>query len=184
MNPGANNNGRYEIDVTDTTSLEGDDPHVLSPAEVNYRLLEHRTSISSPAPKGLFSSVGAKAGQQMKHGISQFGVRPMEMIQNDFHNGVEAVRDGVKAVDKIANSFEKIADACQGLFSNVAGAMIILSLNVALYTLPHVGSDAIYQSRVLMIVNQVVVIVTYYMIFLVVFIFSHRVLMQYCNSLN
>jgi hypothetical protein len=174
--PGTNNNGRDEIEVTDTTSSDGDDPHILSPAENNYRSSEHRTSISSPAPKGLFSSVGARAGQQMKHGISQFGVKPMEMIQEDLHNGV-------RAVDKIANSFEKIANTIQG-FSIVPGVMVILSFNLALNTLPHVGSDVIYQSPVTMMVNQVVVILTYYMIFLVVFIFSHRELMQYCNSSN
>jgi hypothetical protein len=178
-----NNNGRDEIEVTDTTSSEGDDPHILSPAEDNNRSLDHRTLISSPVPKGLFSSVGARAGQQMKHGISQFGVKPMEMIQEDLHNGVETVREGVRAVDKIANSFEKIANTIQG-FSIVPGVMIILSFNLALNTLPHVGSDVIYQSPVMMMVNQVVVILTYYMIFLVVFIFSHRELMQYCNSSN
>lgn len=177
-NPETNNNCRDEIEVTDTTSSEGEDQHLQSPTTRNLRRPSNRRALilaSSPPPKGLFSSVGAKAGQQMKHGISQFGVKPMEMIQEDFQNGVEAIQDGVKAVDKIGRNG---IFGSKGLATIMATTLVAVSCSATMTSLPLAVYTMDDEPLVLMTMTMkhILVLSTYYMFFLVLFKISDRVL--------
>jgi hypothetical protein len=181
-NPDTNNNynGSNEIEVTDNTTTSSE--------EDNSRSSNHRTSlIPSPAPKGLLSSLGAKTRQQLKHGISQFGVKPMELIQEDLHKGVDAFDRIGRSIEKIGNSFDNGIFGTAGLDKMSAlsqqwmifiAAMTLTSYTMAsnAFTTPDVETNAIHAQTV---VNTFGLMVMWCMVFLISIAFSQRVLMHY-----